>query len=144
MGAAQADPETLLMGAGTMYERTYGNRYDKSLDVKEIAKRLRKWIRARAKAGELPEGKYSVTIDRYSMGQSCDIRVKQCAAQMLNPAQVRFIADNPHTCVSALPVNHEARERYTPEGRRVLDELSNMLGAYNHDGSDSMTDLFRT
>jgi hypothetical protein len=107
-----------------------GSKFDGSLDVAEIAKRLRREIREAIKAGTLPKGlKTSVTIDRFAGGQSCDIRIKALPFPLLNPDWRR-----------SRPAS--GLDLYTGQARDVLDELSRMLGAYNRDNSDSQTDYF--
>src|SRR5438046_997422 len=62
-----------------MYERSYGYKYGEvtDSDAAEIARRMRSDIRQAEEEGLLPVGPaYSVTIDRFSGGQSIDIVVK--------------------------------------------------------------------
>src|SRR5947209_11528557 len=65
--------------ARSMYERSYGERHDKDLrDAAQIAKLIRADIKQAIKAGELPGTfrNYRVRTNKYSMGQSIDIRVE--------------------------------------------------------------------
>lgn len=118
------------------YATTYGSNYDRQLDIKEIAKIIRKEIRLRVKTGALPQIKASVRIDRFAGGQSIDIYIKETDFPVLNPERVRFEQENPHSLPPA------KLDIYTPMGRQVLDTLEALLQSYNFDGSDSMTDYF--
>lgn len=70
-----------------------GDRYDRKMDVPEIAKR----IRADIKAADLPAGlKTSVRCARYSMGRSITISVTACPTVVLNPERVRDDAAGKH------------------------------------------------
>jgi hypothetical protein len=126
------------------YSIEYGDKYQRGLDITEIAKRIRAEIKADIKAGILPNGKYSVTIDRFSGGQSLDVTIKAIDSHklMLNPARVVWEKNNPRQFVGNLPSWDEAFEGYTPEGERILDRVKDIVNAYNYDGSDSMTDYF--
>lgn len=107
-----------------------GAKYDANMDVVEIAKRLRSEIKEEVKAGRLPKGKYSVRIDRYSMGQSIDINIMDVEGPILNPDHDRMSADE------------EKRRYYVPKIHEALAKLEGMLQAYNRDNSDTMTDYF--
>lgn len=126
-----------------MYERTYGEKYLRNTDVKEIAKLMRAEVKNSIKAGTIPKGtKVSITIERYSMGQSINMCVTQFNTQFLNAWRVKFTEDHPHKCLSEIPSNHPAHELFTPIAKRTLAELNRIHGLWNHDGSDSMTDYF--
>lgn len=120
-----------------MYERSYGSRYEDRLDVAEIAKRIRKHIKAAVKDGTLPAGlKTSVRISRYSMGQSLNITVTAYPENFLNPEFIAWKAEHPHD-----PHFH-APERYTEKYREHLAVLKGFHSSYNHDGSEVMVDYF--
>jgi hypothetical protein len=107
-------------------------------DVRDIAKMVRKDIAAEIKAGRLPAGlKASVTIDRFSMGQSIDIHVTALPVwfRVWDRAFVAFeIATNGRRCYDG--------QRYSREARAVIRRLEGLLAAYNRDDSDSQTDHF--
>ena len=138
-----------------MGERVYGSKYEANLDVAEIAKRVRADIKAAVavcsttarRAGELPDGalppgKYSVRIDRYSMGCSVDVRFSWDGEEKLFSAKrLAFEVESPN----AYPGNSadpEVRELYSPYAREVTRRLEAILAAYNHNGSDMMTDHY--
>lgn len=117
-------------------DRTYGKEYDKSLTTKEIAARVRGEIKAAIKSGALPAGiNVSTTFARFAGGTSIDVRV------VLVPEGFRVL--NPERALAAPTACRADRlPYYTAEARALLKQLEEMLGAYNHDGSDSMTDHF--
>jgi len=113
----------------------YGAQYaaTKDLSIVEIAKLVRADIKAAVKSGELPVAKYSVTISKYSMGQSLRIRVSGVeGVRVYNPDRLRFERENPHAYCSL--------NRYSDEIQSVVQKLNEIQGAYNFDGSDRMTD----
>lgn len=120
-----------------MYEREYGSKYDRDLDVAEIAKRIRKDLRAAVKAGELPAAKVSVTIDRYSMGQSIRAEIKDVPGEWYSPEFLAWREESDHNDIMPRDV-----ERWSNDVRKVGAWLERELWSYNHDGSDVMTDYF--
>jgi len=117
---------------------TRGEKYEPSLDVKEIAKRIRADIAKAIEAGELPAGvKVSVRIERYSMGQSLDVRVTALPAgfAILNPARVW--AEKAKLDVSDWP-----RENLTEQAAAIVATLKAIHDAYNRDNSDIQSDYF--
>lgn len=117
---------------------TFGSRYDRDLDVKEIAKRVRAEIKLAKKAGALPVGKVSVRIERFSMGQAirCEVRslAPACGSLYFAPAKAEELREN------HLPVAR--KDIWTPVRHRIEDTLTAIVNAYNYDNSDSMTDYF--
>jgi len=97
-----------------------GAKYDGTiLDAAVIAKNIREDIKQAVKKNELPKGKYSVRISRYSMGRSINIRAKE----------IEF------------PVYGEDG-RLNKFGELLRDSLEKIRNAYNYDNSDIMTDYF--
>lgn len=90
---------------GTKYQET------KDLDITEIAK----LVRADFKEA-YPDYKFSVRIQRFSMGQSINIEV----------------------------FNTGIENRWEDEGRELQNKLKKIVDAYNYDDSDVMTDYFST
>jgi len=116
-------------------ERFYGDKYDATLDIKDIAKLIRKDIAEAKKDGTLPPSlRCSVTIERFAGGQSIDIRVKAVDLPVLNRTRVAMDVANPNE-YRTVPLR-------TPEAEVLLAQLEGMLQAYNHDGSDTMTDYW--
>jgi hypothetical protein len=110
----------------------YGSKYERDLDVVEIAKRVRKELKA-----ELPKGtKCSVRIDRFSGGQSISLKVDAVPFPIVNPEYVCREVLEPHT------YHQDAIGRWTPEAVALLAQADAILSAYNFDGSDSQTDYY--
>lgn len=123
-----------------MTERVYGNKYDKDLDIAEIAKLVRADLKAAmAKGGSIPAGsKFKVRIQRYSGGQSLSVTIMSITGvKFVNAARARFEIENPHTYYN----NHDLRV-HTNEAEAVSATVAAIVSAYNHDGSDTMTDHF--
>lgn len=121
-----------------MYEIKYGAKYEKGLDVKEIAKRFRAEVKAAQAAGELPkELKLSVKISRYSGGRSIDVKIKACPFPVMNAKRMERELANPHEYIPGVlePI-------YNEPARALKAKLSDMLEAYNFDGSESQVDYF--
>lgn len=119
---------------GAPYNYYVGCKYERSLNVADIAKRIRKDIAAELKAGTLPAGlKTSVRISRYSMGQSIRISINAVPFLILNPAWVR--AEDSNRVAGSI-------DMLTPTAKAVRDMLMSIGDAYNYDRSDTMTDYF--
>lgn len=109
-----------------MYERAYGKNYDANMDIKDIAKEVRKMLKA-----EMPEFKFAVCIDRYAGGQSLNIGIKEV------PAGFRFVQENPKD------FERDYRPFVWTEELRDAQEKARAIGMrFNYDGSDIMTDYF--
>lgn len=121
-----------------MSERIYGSKYNDKLSNKEIAAAIRQDIKTAIAKRKLPAGlKVSVRYDRFAGGSSIDMSVTAWPENFmwLNPDWVVLNKEQPHQY-------HERLPRYTEQATAVLDDLKKMHDAYNHDGSDSMTDHF--
>lgn len=126
-----------------MYERSYGDLYDKERTAKDVAAEIRRQIRAAVKAGDLPgDWRYSVRFQRYSGGRAIDVRAT-------SPRPI-YGADPTVSNRWGERVRHSETgdyvsawvDRLTTEARRVRDLLDALHTAHNHNGSDSETDYF--
>lgn len=100
-----------------------GSRWERGRDIAEIAKDVRRDIKAAVKAGNLPaDVKFSVRISRFSMGKSLDVR----ATLPDRPAR-RAI---------------ETGYGYTHEAATIIAVVKSITDAYNYDASDSLTDYY--
>lgn len=106
----------------------------KNMDIKEIAKLVRKEIKAK-----FPTIKTSVTIDRYSMGQSLDVRILEVPFQVVNPEHVKecFNADGSYNNMST-----PRASRLTEAGKNLIETIEGIVNQYNFDDSDTQTDYF--
>ena len=127
---AYCDPENEVRGA--KHDAT------RNLDIAEIAKRMR----ADIKALNLPTGtKTSVRIQRYSGGQSIDLRITGL------PEGFQLLSDKHASWRKQFP-NQEHRFPGGVEDQRseayhqLKQQLERVHGAYNRDNSDGMTDYF--
>jgi len=102
-----------------------GSKYNKDMDVKDIAKLIRKDIKA-----QFPELKTSVRIERYSMGRSIDVYVINAP---FNPCNPDF--DNNVFGPERKPI-------YTIQGSKLLENLRGIVSQYNYDNSEIQTDYF--
>lgn len=103
------------MEIGTKYEET------KTLDITEIAKMVRKDIKAACGEALQPGFKFGVTVKRYSGGRSITVSLKAA------PADFKAF---------------DAVGNYSDAGMYVRSVLQGILDQYNFDKSDIMTDYF--
>jgi len=100
-----------------MYERHYGNNYDESLTNKQIAAKIRAWVKA-----NYPGYKFSVTMSR---GNAINCDMVEC------PEHHYFYAvDDFGDVVVAL--QHET----------MMKEIKAYGDSFNFDGSEIMVDYF--
>lgn len=112
------------------FAHTIGNKYmeTRDLDIAEVAKLVRKDIKAAVKNGHLPaDTKYSVRIERFSMGQAINIT----ATLPDRPARVRIDRE------------YDGQYGYTNESNAINAVLNAIVNAYNYDNSDVLTDYFQ-
>ena len=119
-------------GAKTMTRyNNAGSKFDPTLDIKDIAKELRKDIKKLVKAGFFTGMKVSVRISRYSMGQSLNVTIIKWDGDIMN-------AD----FVQANDEDRTKLNRYVPRAAKALAVLKAFAGSRNYDNSDSMTDYY--
>lgn len=146
-----------------MSERKYGYRYDRSRRTKEDAALIRADIKTMQSAGMLPvDWKFSVRSESFAGGSAINIRaVSPRPIGLMTPGQITT-APGKHRVV-VVPYReresgevrwinlhmrpgdmHEVRrfDTESTESRAVRDALEDLHNAYNHDGSDTMTDHF--
>jgi hypothetical protein len=112
-----------------------GKKFDRSMDIKEVARLVRKDINAAKRAGLLPRSmKISVAISRYSMGCSLSIVVREWPGRVVNPAWCLGHILDPHGMARA--------PRLTEQGNRWIEALEALANEYNYDRSDSTTDYY--
>jgi len=104
-----------------------GTKYEISMDVAEIAKRIRADIKAAIKAGTIPAIKTAVRTKRYSGGQSINIDIKSW--------------DGPVKDEAAIVESWQCKP-YTPALKATRTVLEDIMNAYNMDRSDSQSDYF--
>jgi len=115
-----------------------GRKYQETrdMDIAEIAKLIRNDIRDAIRKKRLPaHPKYSVTIERYSMGQSVTVRVK-------NILPLRIL--NEETVIDELSYKSFRGSRFNQTGRNMENILTDICRHYDFNESDSMTDYFHS
>lgn len=118
--------DTIRVTTDGQYTTVTGSKYSGDWrDVAEIAKDVRRDIKAAVADGTLPsQYSYSVTVDKYSMGQSMDITVKGMTFDeihgLLRPDGLR-------------------NRRYTESTRDLLARLESFGRAYDKSTTDPMT-----
>jgi hypothetical protein len=120
-----------------MYEIAYGSKYERDLDVAEIARRLRQEIKDAIAAGTLPRMTVSVRLARFAGGQSIDIKIKRASFPVLN--RERVLAEQ-HEPGRFLAPSHYPM--YTDQAQTVLKQLQAIHQAYNYDGSEIQVDYY--
>lgn len=105
-------------------------------NIADAAKLVRADIKAAIAAGLLPAGlKTSVRIDRYSMGQSLNVKITACPGVVVaSVARVRFDLEHPRD-FTRLPL-------LSAEATRIVETIRAIVAAYNYDRSDAMYDHF--
>lgn len=132
-------PEPAPLPATARRAHTVGNLYEatRDLDVAEIAKRVRRDIKAAKIVGDLPtDAKTSVRIRRYSMGQSIDVYVT-----LPRPARVPS-TDRRSSRHGEIEFGRPVEYTVTVEAANISATVRGILEAYNYDDSDTMTDYF--
>lgn len=141
-------------------DRAYGIRYGTMegayMSAADIAKLMREDIRLEVSVGALPgkPGNYSVRVHNYSGGRSIRIEARDLPDMWQTcDGIVPGSADEygARACPDAWCAGHNdpvyakharTHRTLTVEARRILKILEAIHGAYNHDGSDVMTDYF--
>lgn len=114
------------------YPRRYAAKYEetKGLSNKELAKLIRKDIRAAIKAGDIPKIKTSVR----SRSGAIDCEIKEVPFDIYRyPTEDEVKWENR---------NPEWRNVMTDEAKRVCKFVEALRDAYNFNGSDAMRDYF--
>lgn len=115
---AYCDPNNEVRGAA----------YDKNLSVKEIAKLMRKAIKA-----ELPGVKVSVRMHGYNCIRMALQEAPGINCEPLVPMQIWY-EENPY--------GRPWKDNFDPQMVALMDRLKDILGRWNRDNSDSMSDYF--
>lgn len=121
---AAAAAEVVTTDVGAKYAATA------DLDLAAVAKLVRADIKAAIKVGQLPAGKYAVTIHRYSMGQSLNVRA------MVPGMVVRC----PIRAAAEAAGDMAVRSLFTAEATAVREELESIMAAYNRREDHAQSD----
>lgn len=133
-----------------------GKMYDRDLGIKEIAERIRFFAKKK-----YPECKFSITIQRYSGGQSMDLRLMSAPYEIfetptLERAEISKGYGTAEQKLSSWKYavekgHHQVNQYYVKEdsylnekGKEIMKFLNDSATVYNFDDSDAMTDYFHT
>ncbi len=118
---------------------TVGAKYNSKLTTTEIAAAVRGEIKAAQKKGTIDPGyKVSVTKQSFSGGSSITITLKALPASV----QLTTLAYLKQCEAKGFIEYYDRLPKYTPEVKATLDQLKQMLSAYNFDDSNSSIDYF--
>ena len=124
---------------GEALVKKLGASYDPSLDVKDIAKKVRALIKKAIKGGLLPNMKTSVKISRFSGGCSLDVTVKEIDECVLNVSAWRKQVANNYNLSWA-----DCGGRHNEKGQFVLEVLGLFVEAFQRSGSHAQSDYHNT
>lgn len=114
-----------------------GSKVDEISNIKDIAKTVREYVKKK-----YPNYKFSVTIERYSGGQSMTVSLLEADFDpLVNDSYWREGSDNG----KYYDVNQyyiDTSEALTPKAKEVIKDVRNFYNQYNYDHSDAMTDYF--
>lgn len=135
-----------------------GKNYDHNLDLKEIAKRLKIQLKK-----EYPKCKFSVQIQRYSMGQSLHISLMEAPFKAIICDRVRewdgrqaiYVKkpnENNHAQISQYNFGSDYETEkgvisgtlLTKQAWECIKRASELASNFNFDDSDGMIDYFHT
>jgi hypothetical protein len=133
------------------YAKTYGDKYKdipEYASATEIAKVIRADIKAARGEGLLPSRwKYSVTRRNGGGSSVIDIEVKSNGEAWVAEDTSKCPLDGRTMQTACIPYAHYSRycegaKRLSEEAQAAKDALERISRAYNHNGSDIMTDYF--
>ena len=145
---ARAENARLLRARSEEIERETtrhrGARYARERDVKDVARLVRQDIAKEVKMGRLPKARYSVTIERYSMGKAVNVRI----SDVVIPGAVglklydeerllREIGDPHGNSPFELPI-------FSAPARRLLQHVEDLVKAYQESQHHGQSDYHRT
>ena len=128
-----------------------GKMYDPNLGITDIAERVRFFTKK-----QYPDCKFSVTIERYSGGQSMDIALMSAPFEVFNKEYTKDKNGNvynerdwEYSQLNKYSLGKEADgycngSYLTPKAVEVLKFAYDVATAYNFDDSDGMIDYFHT
>jgi|GEM_PF-1244099 len=112
-----------------------GDKFDRNLSGVEITRALRADIKALVKAGKLPRAKYSVTLDKFSLGQSITITFADVPWNLFDHDYLL----NEVAGKKYWPID---KDRYSVEHRDLVVELEVLGSSYNRVDSRPQEDYF--
>ena len=115
----------------TMYADTFvGSKADQLYDAAEISRAVKKELKAMQKAGQFPaEIKFSVTSDKYSMGQAVDV--------VLSGWETEQVWDKEWSNFWERVV-----KVMKPEAKEILEKVEIVRNQYNREAINAQIDYF--
>ena len=114
-----------------------GAMFDRNRDVVDVAKLVRADIKQAVATGAIPAAKYSVTVDRYSMGRSVTVTVSSPSFRVYNPARLAYDLAN-----TSRPMTDAERCWMSAEASDVAEYLEAILANYNENRSRPEEDYY--
>lgn len=119
-----------------------GSKYVRGMNVAEIAKRIRADIKAAVATGALPKAKYSVRIERYSMGQSVNVKISDVVVP--GAVRLRLFTDAFLRASVETPNVFFGGARMSAPAVATLRKVEAIVAAYNEGETDFASDYCRT
>ena len=120
-----------------------GQNYQRDLDIKEIAKIIRTQLKK-----DFPECKFSVSIKRYSGGQSLYIHLMESPFKISTDPEFKgHYQLNEYMFLEQTEYGIERifeKWEITPQLFYIMQKVSKFVRSYNYDDSDGMIDYFDT
>ena len=123
--------------------RHRGERYASGRDVKDVARLVRQDIAKEVKMGRLPRAKYSVTIERYSMGKAVNVRISDVVIpgavglKLYDEERLRREINEPHANAYDLPI-------FSKPAQRLLQHVQAIVESYQDNVHHGHSDYHRT
>lgn len=118
-----------------------GENYENSLDIKEIAKKIRTQLKR-----EFPDCKFSVRIERYSGGCSLNISLMSApfyAGVGYHQVNHYWLRRNIDEALGMTSVINNGKD-ISMDAAKVLLRASEIANSYNYDRSEIQSDYFDT
>jgi hypothetical protein len=114
-----------------------GAKVDEIRDIKDIAKAVREYVKKK-----YPNCKFSVSIERYSGGQSMTVSLQEADFNPLTDESYWEKSSDGNKYFSVNQYHFEKSDKLTPEAISVLKDVRDFYNQFNYNHSDSSTDYF--
>lgn len=114
-----------------------GAKVDEIRDIKDIAKALREYVKKK-----YPNCKFSVSIQRYSGGQSLYVSLQEADFNPLTDESYWSVSKSGNKSFDVNQYHIEDSKQLTPEAISVLKDVRNFYNQFNYNHSNPSTDYF--
>ena len=114
-----------------------GAKVDEIRDIKDIAKAVREYVKKK-----YPNCKFSVSIERFSGGQSMTVSLQEADFNPLLDESLWSLSGDGNKYFSVNQYHFEKSETLTPEAISVLKDVRDFYNQFNYNHSDTQTDYF--